>query len=357
MSNNVSFLVQSRITQRNISSLQKSMIDRGNEVTTGKKQDLVAELKGEIRNFVDLNSLRSSLINRQERLVTGDNRLAQMDIAVSEMGNLIEPFQKLQTQISIINQDNINVYTDQAKSTLDGLQNALNIQWGGRYLFSGDAVLTRPIENIDQLTTSVQQVMTDYAATLPTGEIASDAELEGLFTEINAVFDDTHLTTNFSNLVYNGSTNNMAGIEISEREIMQYDLRADSDDFRSTIKGIVMIAANDTLRSVIADDGVDNVQVNKLEKDYLSKATEFTSGGITDMIGARASIGFKQERISFRQEGLDQTIFEYEARIGNYENADQYEAGVAYTEIQTQLEASFYVTSSLSDMSLLNYIR
>jgi flagellin-like hook-associated protein FlgL len=357
MSNNVSFIVQSRTTQRNIAKLQQNMISRGNEVTTGKKQNLAKDLKGEVRNFVDLKSLRSSLLNRQGRLQTGDNRLAQMGIAAQEMSNLIEPFQKLQTQVSLINQDNIDVYVEQAKSALDGIQNTLNVQWGGRYLFSGDAVQTRPIEGITQLTTSVEDMITDYAASLPTGSITDEAELETLFAEIDTMFDDTHPTTTFSDLVYKGGQNDMAGIEISSREFMQYGTRADNSEFKNAIKGVVMMTANDTLRNSISNDNPNGSQVNKLEKAYLSKATEYSSGGISDLIQVQASIGFKQERISFRQDGLDKTVFEYEQRIGNYENADQYEASVAYNEIQTQLEASFYVTANLADLSLLNYIR
>ena len=75
-----------------------------------------------------------------------------------------------------------------------------------------------------------------------------------------------------------------------------------------------------------------------------------------DSINTQASLGFKQQRIELIQEGLDQTIFDHEERIGHYENADQYEAGIAYNETQRQLELSFYITSSISQLSLLNYV-
>jgi flagellar hook-associated protein 3 FlgL len=109
------------------------------------------------------------------------------------------------------------------------------------------------------------------------------------------------------------------------------------------------------MRGVITNS--NNAQTHKLEREFLNKATGYTSGGITDLIEVQASIGFKQQRIQHRKDGLDSTIFEYELRIGNYENADQYAAGVAYSEIQRQLEVSFYVTSSIADLSLLNYVR
>ncbi len=355
MSNNVSLFVQTRTTQRNISRLQKNMINRGNEVTTGKKQNLAKDLKGEVRNFIDLKSLRASVKNRQERLETGDNRLSQMGVAVSEMANLTKPLQELQTKIPLLNQKNIDVYVEQAKNSLSGMENALNVQWGGRYLFSGDDVLQRPIESIETLTTTVSKIITDYAATLPTGKITTETELNNIFTQIDSVFDNTHATTPFSGIAYKGGTSDMAGIEIDNGDIMQYGFRADSKEFRNTLKGVVMVTATEALRNVSATP--EGGQKNKLEQKYLEKATGYANGGITDLIQVQASLGFKQQLIGLRQESLDKTIFDYEQRLGNYENADQYESGIAYSEVQRQLEASFYVTSKITELSLLNYVR
>jgi flagellar hook-associated protein 3 FlgL len=355
MTNNVSMLVQSRTTQRNIARLQNNLIQSGNEVTTGKKQNLIQDLGGEIRNFVDLKSMRSALMNRTQRLDTGDNRLSQMGTAVEEIKNLSTPFQDLQAQLSLITRGNIDVYIKQADSALQSVQTALNIQWGGRYLFSGDDVTQRPIEGIETLTTTIKQMITDYAATLPTGKITRDDELNTLMTEIDSVFNDTHATTNFSTLVYKGSNTDMAGIEISDGEIMSYEHRANSAEFKKSIKGFTMLAAANTIRSVV--DGTDTARLNKIEKNYMEKAVAFTTESITDMIRVQATVGIKQQQIQFRKDGLERTIFDYEQRISNYENADQYKAGVEYSEVQQQLEASFYVTSSISQLSLLNYIR
>ena len=42
--------------------------------------------------------------------------------------------------------------------------------------------------------------------------------------------------------------------------------------------------------------------------------------------------------------------------LGDIENADAYEVGVKLTTLQTQLEASYRVTSMLAQMSLVNYL-
>jgi flagellar hook-associated protein 3 FlgL len=355
MTNNVSMLVQTRTTQRNLSRLQNNLIERGNEVSTGKKQNLIQSLKGEVRNFVDLKSMRSSLINRTELLDTGDNRLSQMGTAVKEIQNFSEPFKELQAQLPLINRTNVDTYIQQATSVLKSTETALNIQWGGRYLFSGDDVTQRPIEGIETLTTSIKQMITDYATTLPTGKITAQSELDTLLTEIDSVFSDTHATVNFSALVYKGSNSNMPGIEMSEGEIMQYEFRANSEEFRKSIKGFSMLAATDAIRDVVTKTA--NTQIDVFEKKYIEQAVSFTTAGITDLINVQATLGFKQQQIEFRKEGLEKTIFDYEGRLGNYENADQYKSGVEYSEIQRQLEVSFYVTSSISQLSLLNYIR
>ena len=127
----VSLVVQSRGIQRYINTIQSDMIDRGNEVTTGKKENLVQELGGEIRNYLDLQSTRSSLMNRQERLRTGDNRLSQMGISLEMMQEQTKDYQNLIAQVGIVGRETVDIYINQAESTLESMKNALNIQWGG----------------------------------------------------------------------------------------------------------------------------------------------------------------------------------------------------------------------------------
>lgn len=351
----VSLAVQSRSVQRYINTIQSDMIERGNEVTTGKKQNLVGDLGGEIRNYLDLQSTRTSLMNRQERLQTGDNRLAQMGISLEMMLEQTKDYQNLIAQVGIVDRSTVDIYIDQAESTLQSMKNALNIQWGGRYLFSGDDVLGQPIESFEPLQTAIEDIINVHAAAAG-GNLTTQAEVDALLAEIDTVFDNTHATPTltFDALAYSGGDGDMAGIEIAEGDVMQFDVKANDDVFKNAIKGYMLLVTEETFRGHLAEN--TGRATTELENDYLKNAlSEISSAGF-DLIEKRASVGFKQERITRTNEGLDSIIFQYEQRIGLFENADQYEAGIAFSELQRQLEASYYVTASLGDQSLLNYL-
>ena len=353
MGDSISLVVQSRSVQRYINTVQSDMINRGNEVTTGKKQDLVAELGGEIRNYLDLKSTRVSLMNRQERLQTGDNRLEQMGISLEMMHEQTKDYQNLIAQVGIVDRSTVDIYIDQAESTLQTMKNALNIQWGGRYLFSGDDVFGQSIESFEPLQTAIEGIINDHA-TAAGGNLTTQAEVDVLLAEIDTVFDNTHATSTFDGLAYSGGSGDMAGIEIAEGDVMQFDVKANDDVFKNTIKGYMLLVTEETFRANLTEN--TGRQTTALENDYLKNALSEISTSGFDLIEKRALVGFKQERIERTNEGLDSIIFQYEQRIGLFENADQYEAGIAYSELQRQLEASYYVTASIGEQSLLNYL-
>lgn len=358
----VSLVVQSRGVQRYINTIQTDMIDRGNEVTTGKKQNLVSELGGEIRNYLDLQSTRSSLMNRQERLQTGDNRLAQMGISLEMMQEQTTDYQSLIAQIGIVDRGTVDIYIDQATSTLQSMKNALNIQWGGRYLFAGDDVLQQPVESFDPLQTAIEGIIDEHALAAG-GTLTTQVQVDALMTEIDSIFDNTHPSTldpllpdiTYDALTYSGGDGEMAGIEIAEGDVMQFGIKANDDVFKDAIKGYMLLVTEKTFRGHL-EGGSAGRETTALENDYLKNALSQISASGTAMIEERASVGFKQERIERTSEGLDSIVFQYEQRIGLFENADQYEAGIAFSELQRQLEASYYVTASLGDQSLLNYL-
>lgn len=350
----VSLLVQSRTIGRFIGSIQSEMSIKGKEVSTGKKDDLVSELGGEIRNYLDLKSVHTSLNNRKERLQTADNRLSQMGIMMETISSQAKDFNPLMSQIGIIDRNNIRVYSEQAKSMIEATQNALNVQWGGRYLFSGDEVLQPSIQGLSDMVGVVEDVINTHVADAG-GALSTQEQVDAMMEEINSIFENTHDTYNFDEICYTGGSGDMAGIEMGERDVMSFGLKANDPEIRKLVQGLSMVAASDTIQAAFGDETKNST--NSLEDSYLRTATSLIANGERNLIGVQSSLGFKQQRIGNTMEGMEQTIFHYEERIGLFENADQYEAGIAFSELQRQLEASYYVTAKISEQSLMNYLR
>ncbi|MEM6603336.1 MAG: flagellin [Pseudomonadota bacterium] len=354
MSDSVSLVVQSRSVQRYINTIQTDMIRRGNEVSTGKIENLTEALGGEIRNYLDLNSTHSALENRQQRLETGESRLNQMGIALEMVHTQTQSYDDLFAQIGIVDRNVIDTYIGLAESTLDATASAMNTQWGGRYLFSGDSVQTRTTEGFDALQIAVDNIITANAVAAG-GTFTTQAQIDTLLAEIDTVFDDTHPASTFGALAYTGGSGDMAGIEVSEGSVMSFDIKGDDLVFRETVKGMILMATQDTFRGLLPETTARNP--TELERDYVKTALTTIINAGTLIINEQSNIGFKQERVNNTLEGLESVIFQYEERIGLFENADPYEAGIAYSELQRQLEASYFVTASLADQSLLNFLR
>ena len=224
---------------------------------------------------------------------------------------------------------------------------------GGRYLFSGDDVLGQSISTFDNLKTSIENIITTHAVAAG-GTFTTQTEVDALLAEIDTVFDNTHPTDTYDGLAYSGGSGDMAGIEIAEGDVMQFGVKANADSIKHAVKGYMLLVTEQTFRGHLADN--TSRETSELEDDYLKNSLSIISTAGIDLIEERASIGFKQERIANADEGLNSIIFQYEQRIGLFENADQYEAGIAFSELQRQLEASYYVTASLGDQSLINYL-
>ena len=352
--NAISMNVQSRNIQRNINNLQNDMIERSYEISTGKKQNLAEKLGADVRNYLDIQSARKELLSSQERLDTADKRLGQIDLALEQVVVQADTFTDLTAQVGLIDRNNVDIYVNEAKDVLNIMGSAMNVQWGGRYLLSGDDVLARPIDNVDALTTAVSDIITSHAVAAG-GTLTTQAQLDAMTAEIDSVFDNTHPTTTFDNLVYGGGTGDMSGIELSTGNVMDYGVKANDTAIRNMFKGVAMLSANDTLRGVLSDSSGRGVP--ELEASYLKSSTITMTEAKTEIIELRGSIGFKQERISNLQDGAEQILFHYEQRIGTFENADPYEAGVALSELQRQLESSYYVTAQLHQQSLINFLR
>ncbi len=357
VANLVSSLVQARVTQRNISNIQAQSNARSVELSTGKKADIVGDLGGSVRNYLDITSVRKNLEGRKDRIINGDNRLSQIEIGLEQINIQTETFKNLSAQIGILDKNNLRNYTREAATSLESVSNALNLQWGGRYLFGGDKPEERPLQNTDALITTVKDIINAHATASPDGKISDQAELDAALAEIDTVFNDTHtdLTKRFSALVYNGGTGEMPGIETATGEIMQYGVKADATAIRNITKSLALLASSDVLESAVLPS--ETALPSDLHTSFLKTAAFGIKNANHEVIELRGEVGFKQQRLSQSQEALDSIIFRYDQQIGAYENADPYEASVKFQELQQQLQASFYVTAKLSEQSLMDYLR
>ena len=91
--------------------------------------------------------------------------------------------------------------------------------------------------------------------------------------------------------------------------------------------------------------------------DIVRSSAERIGTGTTAVINLRADLGIIQERIAKEQLSLDteETILNsvYNGMVGR----DQYDAASELKQLEASLEAAYILTSRLSNLSLLNFLR
>jgi flagellar hook-associated protein 3 FlgL len=350
VSNVVSLITQTNMIQRNNHRIQQQMRDRGFEVSTGKKADLVANLRGEVRNYMDLKSVHNTQEQRKDRLVTAGNRMATMQNSLESVRNqTAEVLSRIEGRAELSDSLSIGISRDQASSAMNAIAMSVNVSWGGRTLFSGDAVDEPALENVSGLTDAVRTVMQDFVNT--NGTIQNETDLNALFDEIATIFDETNANSalNFSNIAYTGGSGTLPGVEMIENEVMQYGIKANNETFREVFKGLGMLSATENLDQLIPEE--------KFRIQFIQKSTAIIHSGQDAVVNEQSVLGHKEQRIQYTTTGMDASIHFFETRIGEFENADAFESATSLQALQIQLESSFYVTAQLTRQSLLDYMR
>ena len=90
---------------------------------------------------------------------------------------------------------------------------------------------------------------------------------------------------------------------------------------------------------------------------YMGRVVEALSTAREGMLDASARIGFSQQIVETTQAQLNDLSLVQRTQIGTFENVDPYEAATRMQGLEIQLEATYQVTSRLSSLSILNYLR
>lgn len=303
------------------------------EVSTGKKSNLTAELGGDFSYLADiennLNRINSQIVATNETklfaLSTQDS-LSRIQEGTQTMRDNI-----LSTSTTMTATD-AERFAKDADQQLESAISALNGWAGGRSLFAGTATGTSPLNSADALMTELR------------------SETAGLTTAtdiIQAVKDWFADPTGFDTAMYNGSTTNISPVEIGDGETVQLSLRADDPSLKHSLQSFAILALVDEPTLALSDDA--KVEMTRASMAELADSTNH-------LIGAQADVGFMEaqlERVSTRNQASKTSL---SLAFNDIVLADQYEASSKLKSTETQLEILYTVTSRSAQLSLVKFL-
>ncbi|WP_297737924.1 flagellin [uncultured Maricaulis sp.] len=284
---------------------QKSLFDAQKQLTTGK---LATDLKGVGHQAETLSATRSALQRAEafeQAAVRTEARLETQDIAMGQMADAITDL-----RLAVTSKD--GDYTMlQVREAFYKVSNALNMQHAGTYVFGGTRtdvppVQTNDINDLVAMGTASEafvnndrrpQVQLDQNLTMETGMLASDVGGE--------VFDSFKRIADF-NAGANGP--------------FAQPLTGPQETFlNGEIQNV--ITALDNMYTKIGENGAAQANVETLKNSHADRQT------------------FLQKMLS------------------DLEDVDMAEAATRFQQAQTALDVSAKTFSSLSQVSLLPYLR
>lgn len=339
--------------QRTALELQRA----GQEVSTGRKADIYADLGPRSTSVM---RLRASEADNQTFMQSNDvlgNKLQAMLTTIDSARDRLQGV--LQTAIANVAtpQNGAAVLQDQAKSALESVISTLNTSFNGDHLFAGLQSDTPPLVRWSEINATTGLSPEDAMTSIFGGGPVDAASATAIADQIDQAFasnDTGNPARNYEATFYNGSPELDGGGQptrqvnawVNNGQEVVYGARANDEPFREAIKGLAMLAVTDVSQM---DEAAYSTWMNRVV-DALSSAQE-------GMLGVSARVGFNQQVVETTQSQLTDLSLVRRTQISDYESVDPYEAITRMQSLETQLQASYQVSSRLSGLSILNFLR
>ena len=308
-----------------ISELRTQIADRAQEATTGRQADLISHLNGRIDHALLGDKALKENEDDQARIELRQIRLSLTENAMGSIRDLTEGLSlEMQSAIGIVDVERQQTVATQAREALSEVLSRLNVRHGERYLFSGDATATAPFLDADALLSDLQA-------------IAAGAVDEADFAaQVQTYFDDP--AGGFQTSFYQGTQTASGGDAVLPNQ------GAFADMFMGL--SIMALSAPGTAIPFAATGtpAMDNA-LARLER------------GRTLLVDVESGIGIRQDSLQSELDLLGREKLLLTSSFQDLTGKDQYEAATQLKELEANLEASYLLTSRLSNLSLLNYLR
>ena len=197
----------------------------------------------------------------------------------------------------------------------------------------------------------MSQLLNDILFDIP-DKIPANAKI----ADLDLAFSDNAVNPNddFEASFYNGTPlydglgnpNPRLSAMTDYNKSIDYGIQSNDPSIREILKGVAMIASVD----------VTTINDTSAYQAWMGKAMASMADGIQNVGIAQAKLGKQQEYLSENLSLQQDKADIYNNRIVALEQVDPYEAATRLTALETQLNATYAVTSRVLKLTYLNYM-
>ena len=326
-----------------VADLQTKLNNAEAEMTSGEVADPVVSLGSKIGLDEALRSQADTLTNFQSTNAIVGSALTQSQNALTNISSDAQTF--MNALITAQSSGDVSALAIQAKSLLDGLTGYANSASAGGYLFAGTNSAVAPMASYS----GAPQAATAAAFQTAFGFTQSDSQtstisassmqsfLSGAFSNL---FADPSWTTNWSQ----ASSTTTSAI-IAPGKSITTSVTAYGNAFRELSNAYTSVA----------DLGINGLN-STAQQAVIANALKQVSAGIQSVSDMQTTLGFSQQQLTATNTALQTQLSTVNSTVSQLDGVDPYQAAEKLTNLTTQLETAYNLTSRISKLGLVNYL-
>ncbi len=332
--NNVSLIGQVTAQSQNLATLRQQLNDLSQQVTTGQTASDYAGLGTNAEPVLNLNAQQPLIQGYQSNITNVSNKMTMMNSALSQItsvGNNLVAAIQTQLQNSPSNVANVQQIAAQGLQTVEDM---LNQNINGQYLFAGSNSTTPPFADSSTLNSNFNNEIQNWLATGNTSALTS--AING-FSASNLGLSPGLATSGNVTTQVDANTN------------VDYTVKADGAGFQDLIRALTLVANTPYPTASNTATGPDY-------QNLMNSALTTAQKGVTEVNNTAQTLAgkFAQVKAIGNQNTSDLTIVQNQ--LSTLTSADTTSAITEMQALQTQLTSSYQVTSLVNKLSLVNYV-
>jgi flagellar hook-associated protein 3 FlgL len=336
-----------------IAQTQATLAADGVELSTGQYANLGLQLG-------DQSGYELSLKNEYQQLqsLTTSNSVVttNMSTAQDALNAILSAAQSAQSSLTTWTSSTTSSNPTLQTIGVDGLQaliSSANVTSNGAYVFGGVNTSVAPMNNYFSTPASAAQTAVNnafsnaFAGAAPSSISASDMQtfLNGPFA---ALFDASNWTADPSNPngpAWSNASSTNTTAEIAPGETVTSSTNINQPGFQQITEGYTMLAA-------FGNAGLSP----SAQQAVATTALSLISQGVTALTGQTADFGSSMAMVTNATNSMSSQMTILQTQIGNLDNVNSSAVATQLTQLSTQLETAYQLTSQITKLSLAQYL-
>ncbi len=347
MSSYISTQSISTLLRQSVLNLQSELNATQLEVSTGNYADIGLTLGAKTGQSVSLQAEASLLQSVSD---ANSNVSMRLSATQNDLGNLQSSAQSLLDSLLSGNGSTTGAATIQssAASNLSSLISTLNSTLNGDHIFAGVNTATAPITDYNGPSAPNKQAVDAAFSTVfgVSQASASVASISGGAMQdfLNTQFPDLFQGASWS-ADWSSASDQTLTSTIGPNQTESTSVSANQPAFQELAQAYTMLS----------DLGTQNLSQGAYQA-VTGAATKLLTSAIGNLTDLQSGVGIVQSSVSNANSQMSAQMNVLATQVSNLESVNPYEAATRVSELQTQIEASYSLTSQLHNLALVDYL-